>query len=65
VARYVGGAVMHPLAVDDWAARAALRRVCPARAECLAYTLAADEPDGIWGGLTRNERQRLTRLPAA
>lgn len=34
-------------------------RDCPVRADCLAYALAANEPYGIWGGLTRPERLRL------
>lgn len=29
---------------------------CRARVECLAYALAADEPAGLWGGLTAQER---------
>lgn len=29
---------------------------CPARMECLAYALAADERWGLWGGVTAQER---------
>ncbi len=35
--------------------------VCPARTECLAYAVAADERDGIWGGLTRADRVQVGR----
>ncbi len=32
---------------------------CPIRVECLAYAVEADEPYGVWGGLTTRERKRL------
>lgn len=32
---------------------------CPVRAECLDSALLNDE-DGVWGGLTRIEREELT-----
>ncbi|TQN44391.1 transcription factor WhiB [Blastococcus colisei] len=38
---------------------------CPARVECLAFALAADERDGIWGGLDRAQRLALARPMAA
>jgi len=34
---------------------------CPVRVLCLEYALEAGEEDGIWGGLTRNERKALKR----
>ncbi|RKS77589.1 transcription factor WhiB [Motilibacter peucedani] len=34
---------------------------CLARAECLAFALAADERHGIWGGLDVDERRELRR----
>lgn len=34
-------------------------RVCPVCAECLDYALDADEITGVYGGLTRKERNRL------
>ncbi len=34
---------------------------CPVRTPCLAYAVAADEPFGIWGGLTTGERRTLRR----
>jgi len=34
---------------------------CPMRLLCLEYALEANEQDGIWGGLTRNERNALNR----
>jgi hypothetical protein len=38
---------------------------CPARPECLAYALAADEREGVWGGLTPAQRVRLATRVAA
>lgn len=32
---------------------------CPVKDECLAHALRNEEPDGIWGGLTREGRKRL------
>jgi len=34
---------------------------CPVKFICLEYALEAGEEDGIWGGLTRNERNSLKR----
>jgi WhiB family transcriptional regulator, redox-sensing transcriptional regulator len=36
---------------------------CQVLAECRSYALKAGETDGIWGGLTPEERRR-TRFPA-
>jgi WhiB family redox-sensing transcriptional regulator len=32
---------------------------CAVRVECLAYALRANEPLGIWGGMTENERRSV------
>jgi WhiB family transcriptional regulator, redox-sensing transcriptional regulator len=48
----------------EGAARA-LCRACPVQAECLDYSLAVQEPHGIWGGLNELERRRLLRKRAA
>ncbi|MCU1614691.1 MAG: Transcription factor WhiB [Frankiales bacterium] len=37
---------------------------CPARDACLAYALAADEREGVWGGLLPDERRKFA-LPKA
>ena len=42
------------------AAKAVCRR-CPVRAECRAYALAHPELDGIWGAMTRRERERARK----
>jgi WhiB family redox-sensing transcriptional regulator len=32
---------------------------CPVRRECLWDAMQRDEPSGVWGGLTRREREAL------
>ncbi len=36
---------------------------CPVRDECLDYALRNRFNDGIWGGLTPNERKELLKYP--
>ena len=47
----------------EGAARA-LCRACPVQQLCLDYSLAVQEPHGIWGGLNELERRRLIRKRA-
>lgn len=42
----------------------AICRPCPVRVECLHDAVIADPPIGVWGGLTRKERRKITGLPA-
>ncbi|MGH3797752.1 MAG: WhiB family transcriptional regulator [Pseudonocardiaceae bacterium] len=37
-------------------------RRCPVLAQCRGHALAVQEPYGIWGGLTENEREHLRRV---
>jgi WhiB family redox-sensing transcriptional regulator len=54
--------VFFPTAEADSGAAKALCAVCPVREECLEHALSTSPaPDGVWGGLTRIERHRLTR----
>ena len=47
---------------DEGAAEAkAICAVCPVRAECLDWSIATRQSDGVWGGLTENERRRVRR----
>jgi WhiB family redox-sensing transcriptional regulator len=32
---------------------------CPVQNTCLEYALAANEVDGVWGGLTPDERKKM------
>jgi WhiB family redox-sensing transcriptional regulator len=34
---------------------------CPVRVDCLAYAVAAAEPDGVWGGKNADERGIIRR----
>jgi WhiB family redox-sensing transcriptional regulator len=34
---------------------------CPVQDECLAYALSTNQTEGVWGGMTGNERRRLRR----
>ena len=38
---------------------------CGAREACLSYALAADEREGVWGGLLPEERRALLRRTTA
>jgi hypothetical protein len=61
--------VWYPTATssDDPEVRAAITvcRACPVTAECLEYALAREDAAGtrygIWGGLTADQRARLSR----
>lgn len=38
---------------------------CSVRMQCLEFALSEREQEGIWGGLTPDERARLLRDPSA
>ena len=38
-------------------------RACPVRSKCLEYALERNEPFGIWGGMSADERGPLQRRP--
>ena len=42
-------------------ARQICREECPVRAECLEAALEREEPYGMWGGLTRPERNTILK----
>lgn len=43
------------------AAAKAICSGCVVRAECLEYAVRTEQPFGVWGGLSEEERQRLSR----
>jgi WhiB family redox-sensing transcriptional regulator len=49
----------------QWDEARAVCNACPVRTECLDYALAADEREGMWGGLSPEERKRLRKERAA
>jgi WhiB family redox-sensing transcriptional regulator len=49
-------------ATEDAAGPAkAVCAACPVREQCLEWAIATRQEDGVWGGLTDNERRRLRR----
>lgn len=38
---------------------------CPVSAECLRFALTTHQSDGLWGGLTPDEREQLNRRRAS
>lgn len=56
---FFGTAESAPIPREDVnTARAFCYAGCPVRSECLSYALHTDEVWGVWGGLTRPERER-------
>jgi WhiB family redox-sensing transcriptional regulator len=49
----------------QWEPARAICNGCPVRVECLEYALAAVEREGMWGGLSPEERRRLRKERAA
>ncbi len=48
-------------ALDRIAAAKAVCAACPVRAPCLDYALDTGQQDGIWGGLSEDERRAERR----
>jgi WhiB family transcriptional regulator, redox-sensing transcriptional regulator len=48
-------------ALDQIAKAKAVCRRCEVAAHCLAFALESNEPDGVWGGMTTDERRALRR----
>ena len=67
--RDIGPAVFFPAGnpklagVDEERAKG-LCSSCPVRARCLAFAIEHGEADGVWGGLSAEERRPLTAAPA-
>jgi WhiB family redox-sensing transcriptional regulator len=61
----VDGDLWYP---DKGESNQAAKRICgrcPVQPQCLGYALANHEWYGVWGGLSYQERLRLTRQAAA
>jgi WhiB family redox-sensing transcriptional regulator len=60
--RGTGTDVFFPVSEGDATEAKKLCATCPVREDCLEHALAmSPAPEGVWGGLTRIERHRLTR----
>ncbi len=53
--------VFFPVSDKDAEPARAICDTCPVAQECLEWALGTRQPDGIWGGLTPLERQRVVR----
>lgn len=53
--------IFFPASEQDAGAAKAVCAGCPVRDACLEWALASRQEDGVWGGLTDNERRRLRR----
>jgi predicted RecB family nuclease len=50
---------------ETWAEARDAKKICstcPVQKDCLSYALETNQSDGIWGGLTLEERRRLRGL---
>ena len=54
-------AVFFPASDAEAGPAKAICATCPVRDLCLEWALATHQEDGVWGGLTDNERRRLRR----
>lgn len=54
----------HPSEYELIAAAKAVCARCPVRAECLDEAMSAGMTDGIWGGMTPEERRLLSQVRA-
>jgi len=51
----------YPSSEDQADEARAICAVCPVREPCLEHAIVAREKQGVWGGLTEQERRRLIR----
>jgi WhiB family transcriptional regulator, redox-sensing transcriptional regulator len=56
--------VFFPTSEEEAGPALAFCKRCPIREECLAWALKNGERYGVWGGLTEQQRRRLTRSVA-
>ena len=54
-------ATFYPASDDEAETAKAICAQCPVSQACLEHAIARRERDGVWGGLTDRERQRLIR----
>lgn len=49
-------------ALDQTEQARAICRQCPVITSCLEWALETNQQDGVWGGLSEDERRRLRRV---
>jgi WhiB family redox-sensing transcriptional regulator len=54
-------AVFFPETEQEVAAAKAVCAGCPVRDACLEFALVTRQDDGVWGGLSEDERRRVRR----
>lgn len=54
-------AMFFPDTDKEAGAAQAVCATCPVRVACLEFALVTRQDDGVWGGLTENERRRVRR----
>ncbi|MEZ5380859.1 MAG: WhiB family transcriptional regulator [Microthrixaceae bacterium] len=54
-------AIFYPPSDDEASRAKAVCAECPVRIDCLEFAVTVREKDGVWGGFTAIERQRLIR----
>ncbi|RCH65586.1 WhiB family transcriptional regulator [Streptomyces sp. SDr-06] len=53
-----------PALVQIEEAKAVCRYRCPVREQCLRWALASGQDEGVWGGLSADERRLIKRRAA-
>ncbi|HMR97118.1 MAG TPA: WhiB family transcriptional regulator [Microthrixaceae bacterium] len=54
-------AIFYPLTDEDAEEAKSICGVCPVRDACLEHAIGHREHNGVWGGATERERQRIIR----
>jgi WhiB family redox-sensing transcriptional regulator len=54
-------AIFYPLTDDEAEEAKAVCAVCPVQEACLEHAIGHREHNGVWGGATERERQRIIR----
>lgn len=53
--------VFFPASDNNAGPAKAICDTCPVAVECLEWAIETRQPDGVWGGMTAQERHRLVR----
>ena len=53
--------IFYPATDEEAEEAMAVCGVCPAREDCLEHAITNREHNGVWGGATERERQRIIR----